>query len=355
MKTLNAHTKMLGVSATLLASVTSSLAGYSVQSQVAKSSEKIQYTWTVHNQDESWGLDQFAIDVPAQTRVLASSVPPPYANPNGNAYWVMVETREAQADPHDGRAWLPAAKPGRKWIIWEGLQSPSVYPPGSMATFSLTTDTSVKPGSVASTAASYTPQTNPHYYRTFQGKVIAPDAVNDATASNDTTEPSVQTTQSEFQSVHPARTDWTGDSKPAPNRATCRKTGVANTTYVALIRITANVDGSDRFFFAPDNVRWEHKFWGNPTDVTFDGQPWTDLNHAPAGWRDLARPLDLRGAWIVHSQGRDVVALGRTSDGFELSLCDSPGGADYYEVTIAVPLRGESLPDTALEAKAPAL
>lgn len=115
----------------------------------------------------------------------------------------------------------------------------------------------------------------------------------------------------------------------------------AKSNYVALIRITANVDGSDRFFFTPEDVRWEHKFWGNPTDATFNGEPWTDLNHAPFGWRDLARPLNLCGAWIVNSQGRDVVALGRTSEGFELYLCDSPNGAGFYEVTIAIPLRAE--------------
>jgi hypothetical protein len=123
--------------------------------------------------------------------------------------------------------------------------------------------------------------------------------------------------------------------------ATCKKNNPVNDNYVALIRITANVDGSDRFFFTPDNVSWEHKFWGPPTDVTFDGQPWADLNHAPPGWRELARPLDLRRAWIVNREGRDVIALEHTSKGFELYFCDSPNGAGYYEVTIAVPLRAK--------------
>jgi len=219
MKTKKAGSTIIVACAILLVSVTSSLAGYTVQAQVEKASTQIHYTWTVYNQDQSWGLDQFAIDVPTETRVLAHTVPPPYGNPDGNAYWVMVETREAQVDPHDQRAWLPAAKAGRKWIIWEGLQSPSVYPPGSTATFSLTTDASVEPGTIAWTAATYTPQTNPHYYLAFHEDVTGPGAVNTALTSSDVTEPGLQTPESEFQSVPSTTTGLTGDANQAVEQA----------------------------------------------------------------------------------------------------------------------------------------
>ena len=219
MRTKNADTATIVASAILLVSVASSLAGYTVQTQVEKTSTQIHYTWTVHNQDQSWGLDQFAIDVPRETRVLAHTVPPPYGNPDGNAYWVMVQTREAQVDPHDEREWLPAAKAGRKWIVWEGLQSPSVYPPGTVATFSLTTDASVEPGTIAGTAATYTPQTNPHYYLAFHENVTGPSAVNNAITSSDVTEPSLQMTESEFRSLHSIIPDLTGDSNQEVGRA----------------------------------------------------------------------------------------------------------------------------------------
>ena len=148
---------------------------YSVKSHVEKNGQGYCYKWSVHNQHQRWGLDQFAIEVPIETHVVAHSVPPPYSD--ANAYWIMQETREAQVDPHDGRSWLPAAKPGRKWLLWSGLQSPSVYPPDSTATFSLATDTEVLPGTVPEVATTYTPQNNPHYYLSFHAKVIGPSVL----------------------------------------------------------------------------------------------------------------------------------------------------------------------------------
>lgn len=127
--------------------------------------------------------------------------------------------------------------------------------------------------------------------------------------------------------------------------ATCKKTAPAtgNTSnqYIELIHLTAKVDGSERFIFTRRNVRYEHKFWSGPTDVTFNGEPWTNLEDAPPGWRDLGGELDLSRAWIVKREGRDVIALEHTARGFDLYLCDSPNGAATYDVTIAVPRRIE--------------
>lgn len=104
-----------------------------------------------------------------------------------------------------------------------------------------------------------------------------------------------------------------------------------------MIRITANVDGSDRFIFTPQEVRYEHKAWSPVTDVTFNGEPWTDLDESPPGWRDLGTQLDLSRARIAERHGRDVIALELTANGFDLYWCDSPGGSEEYDVTIAVP------------------
>src|SRR5262249_41616342 len=79
--------------------------------------------------------------------------------------------------------------------------------------------------------------------------------------------------------------------------------------YVTAIRISANVDGSDRFIFTPQDVRYEHKFWDRATNVTFNGEPWSDLDNSPSGWREFARDLDLSRARIAERQGRDVIAL----------------------------------------------
>ncbi len=126
----------------------------------------------------------------------------------------------------------------------------------------------------------------------------------------------------------------------ATSKQPIRATGDSS-AYVTLIRIAANVDGSERFVFTSRNVRYEHKSWSRPTDVTFDGEPWADLDDSPRGWRDLSRHLDLPKAWIVKREGRDVVTLEQTAQGFDLYLSDSPNGSAHYAVTIAVPRRVE--------------
>ena len=51
----------------------------------------------------------------------------------------------------------------------------------------------------------------------------------------------------------------------------------------------------------------------------------------------MAGNLDLPGASIVVRKGRDVIALERTADGFELIFADTQMGAAAYEVTISIP------------------
>ncbi len=106
-----------------------------------------------------------------------------------------------------------------------------------------------------------------------------------------------------------------------------------------LIKITAMVDGSGRIVFTRDGAHYEHKTWDEPTEVTFGGEPWTDLSATPAAWSQAVAHLDLTKAWIVKRKGRDTIALELTPDGFDLYLCDAPNGASLYEVTLAIPRR----------------
>ena len=80
-------------------------------------------------------------------------------------------------------------------------------------------------------------------------------------------------------------------------------------TNFKLLRLTAHVDGSGRIIFTRDSVRYEHMNWSPPVDVTFDGEPWTNLNQTPSTWRDPGSRLDLARAWIASRKGRDVIAL----------------------------------------------
>jgi hypothetical protein len=106
-----------------------------------------------------------------------------------------------------------------------------------------------------------------------------------------------------------------------------------------LIKITATVDGSGRIIFTRQGVCYQHKSWSKPTNVTFGGEPWTNLATTPPAWSDCAAHLDLSKAWIVKRKGRDTIALEQTPDGFDLYLCDAPNGASYYEVMLAIPRR----------------
>ena len=106
-----------------------------------------------------------------------------------------------------------------------------------------------------------------------------------------------------------------------------------------LLCISATVDGSDKISFTSEGVCCEHKWWSPMTDVLFNGKPWKDLAHAPAGWLRFSRQLDLTKAHIVNRKGRDVIALESTPNGFDLYLDDSPNGAADYSVTISIPYR----------------
>jgi hypothetical protein len=111
-----------------------------------------------------------------------------------------------------------------------------------------------------------------------------------------------------------------------------------------LLTISCRLDGSGRIIFTPERVRYEHKHWRPPNHVLFDGEPWSRLDRTPVPWRDYGKGLDLSKAWIVQRQGRDVIALEHTPDGFDLYLCDSPNGGADYAATIAVPRRSQSEP-----------
>ncbi len=104
-----------------------------------------------------------------------------------------------------------------------------------------------------------------------------------------------------------------------------------------LLKITAYVDGSGRLIFTNQKVRYEHRNWEPPVDVSFGGESWPNLAATPAVWRMIGSQLNLREAKIVSRKGRDIIALEHTAEGFDLYLGDSPNGGADYEVTIAIP------------------
>lgn len=139
--------------------------------------------------------------------------------------------------------------------------------------------------------------------------------------------------------VDPAAFNTPRHAPPAPPALQTAPASQSPMAQVKLLRITAMVDGSGRVVFTRDRVRYEHRSWSRPTDIVFDGEAWTDLDHSPAAWQKIGSRLDLNKAWIVDRQGRDTIALETTADGFDLYLCDAPNGSAPYSVTVAIPRR----------------
>jgi hypothetical protein len=103
------------------------------------------------------------------------------------------------------------------------------------------------------------------------------------------------------------------------------------------VTLSATIDGSDRFIFTRDNVWNEHGRWQPPQKVLFNGEPWEDLSLAPPGWAELAGDLDLRRAGLLTREGRDIIALEATAEGFDVLFADTPMGAATYSATISIP------------------
>jgi hypothetical protein len=122
---------------------------------------------------------------------------------------------------------------------------------------------------------------------------------------------------------------------PPPLQITPQPAG----TRVLTLTISATVDGSERFIFTRDSVYDEHGRWQAPKNVVFNGEPWPDLSSPPPGWEKLAVNLDLTKAAVVQRKGRDVIALERTTEGFDLYFADTQMGAAPYEATISIPIK----------------
>ena len=128
---------------------------------------------------------------------------------------------------------------------------------------------------------------------------------------------------------------------PRPENSPAQDGGKAPGEKTKLVRITATVDGTGRIICTRDGARYEHKQWGPPRNVVFDGVPWSNLSQTPDSWSEMVGSLDLTRARIIERKGRDTIALESTPDGFDLYLCDSVNGSAPYEVTVAIPRRAD--------------
>ena len=124
---------------------------------------------------------------------------------------------------------------------------------------------------------------------------------------------------------------WLGQVKPRPPATEEISHGSV------IITFSGTIDGADRFVFTRDAITHAHTRWKNPQNVLLNGEPWDDLSQPPPGWAELGPTLELTKAAILTRQGRDVIALEHTAEGFDLHLVDTLVGAAHYEVTISIP------------------
>jgi hypothetical protein len=108
---------------------------------------------------------------------------------------------------------------------------------------------------------------------------------------------------------------------------------------VAKLKITAQIDGSDRFKFTATEASWDHKAWSYPAHVTLNGVPWDpqseNVRKNEGTNRFLPSGIDFSTARIVGRKGRDLATMWSDSSAMWILFADNPNGGDAYELEIS--------------------
>jgi hypothetical protein len=107
----------------------------------------------------------------------------------------------------------------------------------------------------------------------------------------------------------------------------------------ATLKITGQIDGSDRLKITAQEAVWTHMAYSFPNAVELNGIPW-DVSQTNvllnAGTNAFLPPgIDLSTAKIVGRKGRDVATLWADDDALWVSFADNPNGWDTYELDIS--------------------
>ena len=116
------------------------------------------------------------------------------------------------------------------------------------------------------------------------------------------------------------------------------KSPPAHTSTPAVLKIAAEIDGSDFLRITAGEARWEHKHWSGPANVTLNGVAWpveqTNVLQNGASNRFLPEGVDLSTARIISRKGRDLATLWAEDRGISVWFADNPNGSDNYELEI---------------------
>jgi hypothetical protein len=107
-----------------------------------------------------------------------------------------------------------------------------------------------------------------------------------------------------------------------------------------VLEVVADIDGSDELHITRDGLKWNHKQWDWPSNVTVNGKEWDP--HADMTWDtlgvDVASGENGPVGWsrILSRAGRDTIAVEPDADGLIVYYADTPEGGDTYSVKIAL-------------------
>lgn len=107
----------------------------------------------------------------------------------------------------------------------------------------------------------------------------------------------------------------------------------------AVLKISAQIDGSDVLKITPEMTTWQHLTFGCPDKVAMNNITWsvqeTNVLANDGATRFLPAGVDLSSAQILSRKGRDLVTMSAQKDAVLVSFADNPNGADQYEIEIA--------------------
>ena len=105
-----------------------------------------------------------------------------------------------------------------------------------------------------------------------------------------------------------------------------------------VLRISVDIDGSDRLLISGQEVLWIHRHWDWPDRVSINDVQWQP-RHSPVLGEELRQslfsaPVDFSSGRMTVHQGRDTVVLHAFSDHIVIHFADTPNGRSTYDLTI---------------------
>lgn len=94
--------------------------------------------------------------------------------------------------------------------------------------------------------------------------------------------------------------------------------------------LEATIDGSGKFIFSENQIRYQHSSWDYPSNVMINGRKWNNLQDPFM----LEKKYNYSSAEVIDRKGRDMISMEKNSTGLVVYVNDSPNGAGLYSISI---------------------